>query len=343
MSTQTKALLLVAMLCFAHAERDERVISAHHKLQHILQAKSEVSKINENMSQTNSKGCDALQVQVTKATQLLGKGTKFNFLDLALLMKEFLEMTKSISSGCKLSHLEPGAWEALKQALQTLAPHGLPSDGQVHLGSTDAEVVANTFSLSLFGKLWKDAFPDQAIPSLDAGVESSTAEEAELDTLKTEQTIMQDMNSGKFKQTDPFDRLVLLESGSNTSQLISSQWNPLAFVGGIIGGLITLIVAILCSLLNVVNTVLGVFLNGVFGSIFCLIKKAVQMKDQNPQGFFQCMKTNWISKVFQVSFRCFMACGVWGLKSSEELFKLALDVKDNNNAPFGSDVSCIEG
>merc|ERR1712008_637897 len=84
------------------------------------------------------------------------------------------------------------------------------------------------------------------------------------------------------------------------------------------------------SLLHVVETVVGVVLNGVFGSIYCLIKTVVQMREPNAQGFLPCMSTNGIAQVLKFAWRCNMACGVWGLKISEEAFKLAFDIKSDD-------------
>jgi len=333
MSTKTKALLLVAMLCFAHAERDERMMKANQKLQHILQAQpdrqpgalNEVAKIDENLSQT-SRACSKhnLQGQVDSATSYLEKGKGFNSWDLVRLMTVFVGMMKSIRDGCKLSDLQAGSWDALKLTLQKLAPDNLAA-GEINVGSTDSELVANTFSLNLFGKLWKDQYPSLPIPALDVGAESTSETDAVRDTKQTEDTL-----KPKFQQTDPFNiELALLEAGTNTSQLISSKWNPVAFVGGIIVGLISLIVAVLCSLLNVLNVVLvGGVLNGIFGSIYCLIKKAVQMKDvTNAEGFLPCMKTNAIAYVYKIAWRCSTACGFWGFTAAKVSFEIAFDTK----------------
>lgn len=336
MSTKTKALLLVAMLCFAHAERDERMMKVNQKLQHILQAQpdrqpgalNEVAKIDENLSQT-SRACSKhnLQGQVDSATSYLEKGKRFNSWDLVRLMTVFVGMMKSIRDGCKLSDLEAGSWDALKLTLQKLAPENL-AGGEINVGSTDSELVANTFSLNLFGKLWKDQYPSLPIPALDVGVESTSEEDAVKDTKQTVDSL-----KPKFEQTDPWNiELSLLESGTNTSQLVSSKWNPIAFVGGIIVGLISLIVAVLCALLNVFNVVLvGGLLNGIFGSIYCLIKKAVQMKDvTNAEGFLPCMKTNAIAYVYKIAWRCNTACGFWALTTAKGSIEVAFDTKLGN-------------
>merc|ERR1719461_2328322 len=267
-----------------------------------------------------SRGCNKqkLQRQVGSATSLLEKGKRFNSMNLAVLVKNFMGMTKSISTGCKLSDLEAGKWNALKEALQALAPDELVT-GEVDLGKNDNELVANTISLAMFGKPWKDQYPGEEVPALGVGAESTTEAEAEDDTVQFNNSL-----------TPWYERgVALLESGSNTSQLVASKWNPLSFVGGIIIGIIALAVVIICVLLNIVNVIVMSVLNGIFGSIYCLIKKAVQMKDPDPQGFIPCMKTNLIAHVFKIAWRCNTACGMWGLSWTKAMFEAAFDVESD--------------
>lgn len=331
MSTQTKALLLVAMLSFARAERITQEVIMNEKLQHILQAHpderpgvaldEEQAEVDGSISEL-SRTCNqaALQQHVVHATSLLQKGQGFNWLNLADLMKDLFFVTQLIQwKGCKIQDLQDGQWQNLKAALQSLAPPGLPA-GEIKFDG----VVADTFSLTMFGKLWKDKFPSQGMPSITSDAMSPTTEQVNAAMTKT------DSDLAPWKQVDPFDRLSLLESGSNASQLVSNKWHPLAFVGGIIIGPIALVVAIICALLNVVETVALAVLNAVFGSIYCLIKTVVQMREPNAQGFLPCMSTNAIAQVLKFAWRCNMACGVWGLKISSEAFKLAFDIKSND-------------
>mmetsp|Transcript_81209 Transcript_81209/g.161052 ORF Transcript_81209/g.161052 Transcript_81209/m.161052 type:complete len:357 (+) Transcript_81209:78-1148(+) len=342
MSTQAKALLLVAILCGARAARLETELNGSQKLRDLLQAHpdehigvafEELAKVDDSISQLSGTCNKAtLQGRMVSAALLLQKGQNLNWLTLAKILKDFAFIIKLIQSGCTMQDLAPGQWDSLKAAMQTHAPMGLP-----HGKITFNGVVADTFSLAVFGKLWHDQFPSKGMPSvisLPEGDASTTMDEANADLNRFEYDIERYISDISPHQVDPFNRpLVLLESGSNTSQLVSrSKWNPIAFVGGIVVGLIALIVTVICALLMIVSVVSLGTLNGVFGSIYCLIKNVIQMKDPEAETFLSCMKTNAIAQVLEFAWRCSSSCGVWGLIIAQDAFKLAFDIKDKQRA-----------
>jgi len=353
-SKQTRALLLVAMLFAAHAERDERMFSANKKLQqHVLQAQpdkrpgfalnEEVAKIGENMSQV-SRACNEVKFprRVNDITTFLanpdhGRG-KLKGFKLAELANYFRKLVRSVKEGCTLDKLQNQEWQKLKEAVQTLAPPDvtLPTGEQFLAavsGKNIAVLVANSFSLAMSGKLWNEMYPDTAVP----GLEGDAVETTEEDVVQAEE------NLTKWYQFSVQPKGSLLESGSNTSQLVSSKWHPLSFVGGVIFGLIALVVSLTCALLNVLNALTMAAINGIFGSIYCLIKAAVQAREDDPQGFIPCMKTNAIVKVFKVVWRCNVACGVWSLKFSQDMFLAAFNTEADRGGMVDEDPpTCIQ-
>lgn len=347
MSTQTKAVLLVAMLCGAHAERRTSCMQGAKQLRDLLQAhpherngvalEEDLAQVDDGISQLSGTCNQAtLRIHINSAASALQKqGNDFNWYNLLLVMKDLTIITALIQGGCTGNDLQPGQWDRLKAAMLTHAPTG-PSEVEEFNG-----VVADTFSLAMHGKLWKDQYqtdmphvtPD---PEQDA---RSTKADADSAVTTTQSDIDHFVSDISPHQVDPFDRqLSLLDTGSNTSQLVSSRkWNPFFFVGGILVGLLALVVAFICAMLNVASTLLIGGLNVAFGGIYCLIKKGLQMRDPKAEKFLECMSTNAIAQVLKVAWQCNGACGVWGFIISRGAFRIAFDIpkkqQDNDIVP----------
>lgn len=324
-STQTKAVLLVAMLCGARAARFEDELNVTQQLLGVA-LEEDLAKADNSISHLSGT-CDkgSLSKYMLGAVSQLQKGQNLNWFNLAQLMTDLSIITALIRGGCTGQDLQPGQWDMLQAAMQTLRPQGLPH-GEIVLNGG----VADTFSLAVFGKLWQDQFPNTAMPAVTSDP-SDTMDEATAAVASTKSEMDRFMSDISPHQVDPFNRpLSLVETGSNASQLVSGpkgNWNPVFFVGGIVVGLVALVVTLICAMLNVTTAILFGVLNGVFGSIYCLIKKGIQMRNPNAETFLTCMTTNAIAEAFKVVWRCNMACGVWGLVVSRESFKLAFDIK----------------